>query len=61
MSNESVCQVSRSWLEVGSFHTRFVVRFMIFYSVSPEYLGYTLVDLLLSLIGQNILLSLFYF
>jgi hypothetical protein len=22
MSNESVCQVSRSWVDVGSFHTR---------------------------------------
>jgi hypothetical protein len=22
MSNESVCQVARSWVDVGSFHTR---------------------------------------
>jgi hypothetical protein len=30
MSSESVCQVSRSWVEVGSFHTCLVERFMIF-------------------------------
>jgi hypothetical protein len=26
MSSESVCQVARRWVEVGSFHTRLVVR-----------------------------------
>jgi hypothetical protein len=30
MSSESVCQVARSWVDVGSFHTRLVVRVMIF-------------------------------
>jgi hypothetical protein len=30
MSSESVCQVARSWVDVGSFHTRLVVSFMIF-------------------------------
>jgi hypothetical protein len=30
MSSESVYQVSRSWVDVGSFHTRLVVGFMIF-------------------------------
>jgi hypothetical protein len=30
MSTESVCQVARSCMEVGSFHKRLVVRFMIF-------------------------------
>jgi hypothetical protein len=30
MSNESVCQVARSWVHVGSFHARLVVRCMIF-------------------------------
>jgi hypothetical protein len=30
MSSESVCQVARSWVDVGSFHTRLVVRFVIF-------------------------------
>jgi hypothetical protein len=29
MSCESVCQVSRSWVDVRSFHTRLVARFMI--------------------------------
>jgi hypothetical protein len=48
MSSESVCQVARSWVEVGSFQTRLVVKFiiydfMIFYSVSLEYYGYTVV------------------
>jgi hypothetical protein len=26
----SECQVARSWVDVGSFHTRLVMRFMIF-------------------------------
>jgi hypothetical protein len=30
MFSESVCQVARSWVEVGSFYTRLVVRFTIF-------------------------------
>jgi hypothetical protein len=30
MSSESVCQVARSWVDVGSSHTHLVVRFMIF-------------------------------
>jgi hypothetical protein len=30
MSSESVCQVVRSWVEVGNFLTRLVVTFMIF-------------------------------
>jgi hypothetical protein len=46
MSSESVCQAARSWVDVGSFHTRLVAGFMKFYSVSPEYFGYTLVLLL---------------
>jgi hypothetical protein len=28
MSSESVCQIARSWVDVGSFYTRLVVRFM---------------------------------
>jgi hypothetical protein len=30
MSSESVFQVARSWVDMGSFHTRLAVRFMIF-------------------------------
>jgi hypothetical protein len=30
MSSESVRRVASSWVEVSSFHTRFVVRFMNF-------------------------------
>jgi hypothetical protein len=30
MSSEAVCQASRSWADVGSFHTRLVARFMNF-------------------------------
>jgi hypothetical protein len=30
MSSESVCQVARSWVDVGRFHARLVVRFMNF-------------------------------
>jgi hypothetical protein len=29
MSCESVCQVARSWVDLGSFHTHLVVRFVI--------------------------------
>jgi hypothetical protein len=43
MSSESVCQVARGWVDVGSFHTRLVDEVYAFYSVSPEYLGYTVV------------------
>jgi hypothetical protein len=43
MSSESVCQVARSWVDMGNFHTCLVVRFMIFYGISPEYLRYTLI------------------
>jgi hypothetical protein len=42
MSSESVCQVARSWVNVGSFHTRLVVRYD-FHSVIPQHFGYTLV------------------
>jgi hypothetical protein len=41
MSSESVWQVALNWVDVGSFNTRLVVRFYDFYSVSPEYFGYT--------------------
>jgi ABC-type anion transport system duplicated permease subunit len=30
MSSESVCQVACGWVDVGSFQTCLVVRFMIF-------------------------------
>jgi hypothetical protein len=30
MSSESMCQVARSRVDMGSFHTCLVVRFMIF-------------------------------
>jgi hypothetical protein len=35
MSNESVCQVARSWVDVGSF-TAFSGEVYDFYNVSPE-------------------------
>jgi hypothetical protein len=28
MSSESVCQVARSWVDVGSFHMRLIIIFM---------------------------------
>jgi hypothetical protein len=34
MSSESVCQVARSWVDVGSFHTRLMVSFMMILTVS---------------------------
>jgi hypothetical protein len=42
MSSESVCQVSRGWVDVGSFRT-FSDEVYEFYNVSTEYYGYTLV------------------
>jgi hypothetical protein len=39
MSSESVCQVTRSWVDVGSFHTRLVVRFMNFTASVRNILG----------------------
>jgi hypothetical protein len=30
ISSESVCQFLRRWVDVGSFHIRLVVKFMIF-------------------------------
>jgi hypothetical protein len=43
MSSESVCQVARSWVDVGSFHSRFSGEVYGFDSVSPEYFGYILI------------------
>jgi hypothetical protein len=46
MSSESVCQIARSWVNVPSFHTRLVVRFMISTASvriildTPSYYGY---------------------
>jgi hypothetical protein len=40
MSSESVCQVTRIWVDVGSFHTRFVVRFMIFTALARNILDW---------------------
>jgi hypothetical protein len=42
MSSESLCQVARSWVEVDSFHTRSIVRFMIFTASGWNVLGTTL-------------------
>jgi hypothetical protein len=42
MSRESVCQVSRSWVDVGSFYTR-LFRVVYFARLSPGISGYTLV------------------
>jgi hypothetical protein len=39
MSSESVCHVARSWVDVGSFHTRLLVRFMIFTASVRNILG----------------------
>jgi hypothetical protein len=45
MSFESVCEVARSWVDVGSFYTRLVVGFMMFTSSvriildAPSFIG----------------------
>jgi hypothetical protein len=41
MYSESVCQVARSWVKVGSFDKRLVVRFMIFTASVRNILGTT--------------------
>jgi hypothetical protein len=43
MSSESVYQVARSRVDVGSFHARLEVRSMIVHRDSPEYFGFSLV------------------
>jgi hypothetical protein len=40
MPSESVCQVERSWVDVGSFHTRFSGEVYELHSVGPEYFGF---------------------
>jgi hypothetical protein len=40
MSNESVWQVARSWVDVGSFHARLVMKFMIFTASVQNILDY---------------------
>jgi hypothetical protein len=56
MSSEPVCQVARCWVEVGSFHTLLVVRFMNFIASvwnvldTPSY-GFTPTAALSSAIG----------
>jgi hypothetical protein len=37
MFHESVCRVARGWVDVGSFHKRLVVRFMILQRQSGIY------------------------
>jgi hypothetical protein len=39
MASESVCQVARTWVEVGNFTHAFSGEGYEFYSVSPEYFG----------------------
>jgi hypothetical protein len=41
MSSESVCQVARSWVDVGSFYACLSCKVYDFYSVIPEYFGYS--------------------
>jgi hypothetical protein len=43
MSSKTVCQAARSWVDVGSFHTRLVVCFMIFTASVRKYFRYFLV------------------
>jgi hypothetical protein len=50
MFSESVYQVAHSWVDVGSFHTLLVVRFMNFTALSSEYFGITVVS---TLCGQT--------
>jgi hypothetical protein len=38
MCSESVCQVTRSWVDVGSFQTRLAVRFIVYRASVPNIL-----------------------
>jgi hypothetical protein len=48
MSSEALCQVAHSWVDMGKFSHTFIYYFYDFYSVSPEYFGYTSYVLCLS-------------
>jgi hypothetical protein len=52
MSSESVCQVARSWVKVGSFRTRLVVMLMNSTSVR-NILGTPLYTVISALMGLN--------
>jgi hypothetical protein len=41
MSSELVCQVARSWVDVGSFHARLFIIFMIFTVLVRKFLDIT--------------------
>jgi hypothetical protein len=43
MSSESMCHVARSWVVVGSFHMRLVVRFKISTASDRNIFGFTVV------------------
>jgi hypothetical protein len=43
MSSKTVCQVARSWVDVGSFHTLFLMDRVFRCRLSPGISGYTLV------------------
>jgi hypothetical protein len=43
MSSDPVCHAACSWVDVGSFYLLLFIIYLYFYSVSPEYYGYTLV------------------
>jgi hypothetical protein len=47
MSSESVCQVARSWVDVGSFQKRLFGVVYFAYRLSPGISGYTLVRICL--------------
>jgi hypothetical protein len=53
MSSKSVCHVARSWVDVGSFHTRFFWSRVFRYRPSPGISGCTVVD------GPNLTLCLY--
>jgi hypothetical protein len=54
--SESVCQVTRNWVDVGSFHTRLFIIFMIFTASFRNILdipSYRAFYCLLFIIGTN--------
>jgi hypothetical protein len=52
MSSELLCQDARSWEDLGSFHTRLRLRFMIFIASFRNVLGYYLI-LYIRIIGRS--------
>jgi hypothetical protein len=53
MYSVSVCHVARNWVDIGSFHTRLVVKFMIFTESVRNILDFMLLTFFVRLFGDK--------